>query len=77
MTILQERNSAHFPEMESEVQSSRETCLRSTVQEAEFEGGLVPKPKPSLCSPWRSFSTQSWGGMGRVLGIETVLKTYV
>lgn len=77
MTILQERHSAHFPEMESEVQSSKETCLRSRVQKTEFKGGLVSKPKPSTFSPCRLFLTRSWGGMGRVPCIETVFKSYI
>lgn len=55
MTILQERNSAHFPETESEVQSSKEACLRTTVQETEFKGGLVLKPNPVLALHGGSF----------------------
>lgn len=51
MIILQERHSAHFPEVGSEVQSSKETCLWSTVQEAGFKGGLVPKLKLNIFSP--------------------------
>lgn len=77
MIILQERHSSHFPEVESEVQSSKETCLWSTVQEAGFKGGLVPKLKPNIFSPCKLFSTGSWSGMGRVPGTETVFRSII
>lgn len=72
MIILQERNSSHFPEVESEVQSSKETCLWSIVQEAGFKGGLVPKLKPNIFSLCKLFSAGNWSGMGKIPRTETV-----
>lgn len=77
MIILQERSSSHFPEVESEIQSSEETCLRSIVQEAGFKGGLVPKLKPNIFFPCKLFSAGSWSGMGKVPGTETVFRSYM